>query len=284
MPTLQIHARRCRLLPIILLGLSLLACSSRQEANPADDNPGNTPFLSAEHFGAGRQMIRQDDEYHAMARIPAGEFLMGEHGEKVALEAFRIDRYEVLLDDYLQCVAAGVCQPARVGWSGPRMPVGGVDWHQASVYCHWLGKRLPTSAEWEKAARGSAGGHRFPWGDQWEPTYANWCDSEQYQPQGDKPPEAYPCEGTIDGYATAAPIDAFPENVSPYGVRQMCGNQLEWTATPLKTEHGEGYAVRGGAWWGPRGMGIPMISLTTWVELWDPPYGAPQHVGIRCAE
>lgn len=164
------------------------------------------------------------------------------------------------------------------------MPVGNVDWYQASTYCHWLGKRLPTSQEWEKAARGPDGGHRYPWGDQWDPTYANWCDSEQFPNDGIIPAKPYPCEGTIDGYAFAAPINAFPQNTSPYGVRQMCGNQLEWTSTYSETGYGKGYAVRGGAWWGPRGMGIPNGALMTWSEPWDPPYGTPQHMGFRCAE
>jgi len=227
------------------------------------------------------------DELHAMITIPAGPFLMGRENESVFVYQFQIDRYEVMQDDYLKCVKAGACsRPSIQPWRGELMPVGGVNWHQADAYCRWAGKRLPTDKEWEKAARGPHGGHQFPWGDRWEPTFANWCDSKKWREDIPLDKSDYECDGAIDGFAQAAPVNAFPQGASPYGLEQMCGNQVEWTATKRTTSSAEGdqYAVRGGAWWGPKGMGTPGLALITWMPMMDPAGGGAPHMGIRCAK
>ncbi|MCB9479363.1 MAG: SUMF1/EgtB/PvdO family nonheme iron enzyme [Deltaproteobacteria bacterium] len=214
-----------------------------------------------------------------MALIPAGPFTKGclpddpyfcdSPRETVTLPAYRIDLYEVSAENYSRCVAARACPHGNRPTieDGEHLPVQSVTWPEAKAYCDWMGRRLPTSNEWEKAARGSDA-RQFPWGDAWDPTRSNWCDGDE-------------CDGSVDGYAEAAPVDAFPGGVSPFGVYNMAGNVAEWTATPHPAKDGF-YIVRGGAFAPPTGMGEP-AAQTTWRESSDPPNVGPGHLGFRCA-
>ncbi len=217
--------------------------------------------------------------------IPAGKFLLGcknrqdpqchGHHESIDLPGFFIDKYEVLMTHYDRCVAAGACTnvPKELHSPGDRYPASGADRKQAADYCRWLGKRLPTSAEWEKAARGTTDSRRYPWGDRWDPKAANFCDGAD-------------CDGSVDGFKKWAPVDAFRQGESPYGARQMAGNQLEWTSTNVKFDGNDFAVIRGGSWGGHHvgGMAKPEYGLIAWNQLSDPPDIQAEHIGFRCAK
>lgn len=163
----------------------------------------------------------------AQVLIPAGPFLRGdEAGEpderpsrRVHLSAFSIDRTEVSRAAYGACVAAGKCRPpAAQGQGGGDLPVVGVTWHDAAAYCAFAGGRLPTEAEWEKAARGTDG-RRYPWGDDLACHRANFgCFG------GDGRCAEYGAPGH------PVPVGSYPAGASPYGVLDMAGNVWEWVA------------------------------------------------------
>lgn len=154
--------------------------------------------------------------------VPAGEFLMGspsgvgqddEHQQHtVYLDAFWIMQTEVTNAQYAKCVAAGACSaPDNSRWQDAAYadhPVTHVDWNQASAYAQWAGGRLPTEAEWEKAARGTDG-RTYPWGEETpSATLANCCDFVN----------------------DTTPVGSYPAGASPYGALDMAGNVWEWTA------------------------------------------------------
>ena len=156
-----------------------------------------------------------------MLYVPEGEFIMGDYDEdshftsrpsrKVYLDEFYIDKYEVTNAEFNKCARLGPCWDSDVfrykGLDGATQPVVGVSWYQAKDYCEWVGKRLPTEAEWEKAARG-ANGRLYPWGEKVS------CDLANYQR----------C-----GYDKTTPVGSYPAAVSPYGALDMAGNVEEWT-------------------------------------------------------
>ncbi len=180
------------------------------------------------------------DVHAGMVLIPAGPFEMGSaeggDGESpvhtVRLDAFAIDRHEVSNADYAACVADGSCSPPSTTGSETRPgyfederyanhPVVGVTWEDANGYCEWRDARLPTEAEWEKAARGTDG-RAYPWGDALDPNRLNYCDGNCPLPWTDPAQD--------DGYLDTAPVDAFAGGVSPYGALNMAGNVWEWVA------------------------------------------------------
>ncbi len=156
-----------------------------------------------------------------MVFVSAGFFIMGRDGgspdespaHKIYLDAFYIDRYEVSNKQYKKFLEETERQPPGF-WddperNAPNLPVVGVDWADAKAYCEWAKKRLPTEAEWEKAARG-AQGWLYPWGNEFDDAKAN-------------------IKGEEDGYADVAPVGALPEGRSTYGAYNMIGNVAEWT-------------------------------------------------------
>lgn len=178
-----------------------------------------------------------------MALIAAGQFIMGSSTSRKSahVDQFYIDVYEVTNGQYRRCVESGACaHPASISsesrdyyYGNPRYdryPVLEVSWYDARAYCEWAGKRLPTQAEWEKAARGTDG-RLYPWGNQFDGRRLNYCDA--------RCPYRYRDTTFDDGYADTAPVGSYASGASPYGVHDMAGNVAEWLADGV---------VRGGSW------------------------------------
>ena len=185
-----------------------------------------------------------------MLRIPPGPFRMGwdkrmpDEGPMhlVYTGAYWMDRHEVTNAQYREFImATGRRPPAhwRGGAPPPRRaqhPVVYMTWYDAREFCRWAGKRLPTEAEWEKAARGPDG-RIFPWGNAFDPSKAN-------TPQ--------------TGIGDTMPVGSFEDGKSPYGLYDMAGNVYEWTASwylayPANARPSENYGrrfrvVRGGSY------------------------------------
>lgn len=142
---------------------------------------------------------------------------------KVNLDSFWIMKTEVTNLQYKKCVEAGKCtKPHNDGWDKleiSQYPVTDVDWNQARVYADWVGGRLPTEAEWEKAARG-IDGRIYPWGNEWDASRANYCDKNCTEEDRDIAGD--------DQYAALAPVGIYLKGASPYGAFDMAGNVGEW--------------------------------------------------------
>ena len=153
---------------------------------------------------------------------------------EVYVSPFLVDRTEVTGGEYRRCVMAGACDPTPLVAGDTRfirddLPVVNVTWYDAVTYCGWLGKRLPTEAEWEKAARGDDG-RRWPWGNIDGDDRANRGRllSEELRPPGGPAGLLATQTDESDGAAAPAPPGSFRWGRSPYGVYDMAGNVAEW--------------------------------------------------------
>jgi formylglycine-generating enzyme required for sulfatase activity len=167
-----------------------------------------------------------------MALIPEGDFIMGAEEllpdarpvHRVFVSLFWLDRYQVTNAQYRRCVEAGGCLPPKDQQAfddaeQAQHPVTNVTWGQARIYCQWKGKRLPTEAEWEKAARGTDG-RRYPWGN------------------NDDVIKSRLKSGEIRTVSNGTePVGSHPAIASPYGVYDQVGNVSEW----VKDWYGEGF-------------------------------------------
>ncbi len=220
--------------------------------------------------------------------VPAGEFTMGSdllpnEGpiHTVYLDAFWIDQHEVTNAQYRQCVTAQQCPAPVEGYSDrhqsgyygnpefDNFPVAYTGWAEADQYCRWAGKRLPTEAEWEKAARGTDA-REFPWGNTFDATRAN---------------------SALNIELVTTSVDSHPGGASPYGAVDMAGNVWEWVAdwydetyyaqsphaNPTGPVTGTMHIVRGGGY-----GGYDAAQRTSLRRDLDANERVP-YVGFRCA-
>lgn len=254
--------------------------------------------------------------------VPGGEFPMGSNAslgpEKpvhtVHLDPYWIDRTEVTNDMFGLFVSqsgyqtyaekAGVSEIMNLAtskmetipgadWQHPQgpasdlselgdHPVVQVSWYDALAYCQWAGRRLPTEAEWEKAARGMDA-RDFPWGDDFDGTLLNFADASLNAFWGDNDFD--------DGYQFTAPVGSYPMGASPYDILDMAGNAWEWAndwadesyyqdspaSNPGGPPSGDNRIVRGGSW-----HDIADGQLAAY-RGWATPDTTSSTLGIRCA-
>lgn len=214
----------------------------------------------------------------------------------VTLDAFYIDVYEVTNRDYARCVQVTGCQPPLDISLGridhyydnaqyEHYPVVHVTWNMAREYCGWRGGRLPTEAEWEKAARGTDQ-RLFPWGNDFVGLKANFCDVDC--------PGSHVNKEIVDGYIYTSPVGAFIEGKSFYGAYDMAGNVWEWVSdwydktyystqmqgsiNPTGAKIGRYRVLRGGSWVSN------IFNLRSALRWFFNPDQHSEYIGFRCVK
>jgi len=292
------------LLTIVSLALPLTASARRSADEPsrraqtADSRavlraPGTTMVLiRGGHFRMG-STVPEVAVAQAMCRIePLGRECGSEDfanfanemvAHEVMLADFWLDRTEVTNAAYRRCVDAGVCaaapyEAAEAWRAGDDLPVTLVSWYDARTFCQWRGARLPTEAEWERAAKGW-NQRTFPWGDTYNPKVCNHGAFSFDRLDGG------------DGFPELAPVDAFPQGRTPEGIAGLAGNVEEWvedwyapqfaeadTVDPAGPSTGDDRVVRGGSF----------LTGRSWMRsarrTHAPPSVREPQRGFRCAK
>jgi formylglycine-generating enzyme required for sulfatase activity len=243
-------------------------------------------------FSVGLSSAQAKGGSAGMVQVPAGKFTMGcnkaedrgcneDQGPKreVTLKAFEIDVYETTQGMWEACIKAKACTRPRQSYQPtlyPLVPVTYVSWDQANAYCKWAGKRLPTEAEWEKAARGTDA-RIFPWGngelDCKHANYGRRC-------------------GADSSSSSLLDVNKHPKGVSPYGAHNMLGNAAEWvadwyaldyakagTTDPTGPAKGDLKVFRGASWAFPD----PQLVRVTYRYTQEPD-NDQDDLGFRCAK
>jgi formylglycine-generating enzyme required for sulfatase activity len=302
----------CLVLLLVIAGVFVVR-GTQPRQSPLDDQ---TQLLR--RLAAVNDPALADELDGSVVLVPAGEFLRGSDTgnynegprQLVYLDAFEMDRYEVTNVQYSRFWAA-TGHEAPPYWKGGNYPYGqadfpvvGIGWKDANDYCAWVGKRLPTEAEWEKVCRG-ADGNLYPWGNQWDAQRAN-VDS------GKNPRLLYSHAGSPAAWAFAwqllqvtpdvgkmglRPVGSYPDGVSPYGVMDLVGNASEWVfdwynwgdysqmpaRNPVNLEPPWNHCVRGSAWHDPAGN-IDQVSVWSLCSTRSSAHSiADPRTGFRCA-
>jgi formylglycine-generating enzyme required for sulfatase activity/serine/threonine protein kinase len=259
---------------------------------------------------------------HDMIKIPGGSFFMGSDDDlpfekpahQVRLTRYCMDKFEVTVAEYKACSDSGQCKRAPVNneWEGisekerkafdplcnirdpedhAKHPINCVDFEMAAKFCQEQGKRLPTEAEWEFAARGPDG-RKYPWGDETPGLgHMNACGKECVAWGKKAGIEVKPMYDEDDGYAATAPVGSFPRGASRYGLEDVVGNVWEWVSDfyapytkdeqtdPKGPDTGTDKVIRGGAW---------NASFPAWVRptfrYHDVAAKRSYGIGFRCAK
>ncbi|HCK11138.1 MAG: hypothetical protein CME21_05650 [Gemmatimonadetes bacterium] len=257
-----------------------------QEAEQAtEESLRRIKSLQEELTSLNQQRAALQDQVNRkeMVEIPAGEFLMGDDDASrdempqrtVLMNAYMMDKFPVTNQEYKMFVdVVGHRRPPH--WTSGTYELGSADhpvtnisWPDAKAYCDWVGKCLPTEAQWEKAARGTIG-QTYCWGDAFRKDNTN----------------------SSNDYGGTTPIDQFPGGVSPYGVNDMCGNVMEWCEDWYYDEYyktaprdnpegppgGQYRTVRGGFYAGNK------ADVRCSARHWAPEANMQDHIGFRCAK
>lgn len=256
-----------------------------------------------------------------MLLIPAGSFTMGGRPEdlegfekgnylnyeserplhKVSISAFYMDKYEITNAQYARFLEhveesgdrsmAHPDHPDNLDHrqryideklNDPLQPAVGINWFDAYAYCNWAGKRLPTEAEWEYAARGAGDVYRkYPWGNEEPDAEGIW--RANYRPMAGS---------DLDGFARTAPVGSYPDGISPFGIMDMAGNAEEWVQDWLDINYyhktdgaqdpqgplsGRNKVIKGGSY------GSDKYHVRIATRLYGAPHPKTELLGIRCA-
>ncbi len=280
---------------IPIAGVALIGLSAVGYSHAASDTPKDMVLVNPGGFIRGIDKSTQENKSPVHASATYNSFQDESPASMIYLSAYYIDKYEVSNAQYTEFIKA-TDHPAPAYWdhhelNQPNHPVTGVNWYDANAYCHWMNKRLPTEAEWEKAARGPAG-WLFPWGNELNYTKGNFAKGKTGQSK------------------ITVPVDAYPQGKSYYGVYNMAGNVFEWvqdwyasdyyktskeTRNPQGTQYqagilkgslkgatnseGKKKVIRGGSWFAPH------QSVTTTHRFWNDPMNNSYGIGLgfRCA-
>jgi formylglycine-generating enzyme required for sulfatase activity len=266
----EVNMEKGRTIEVALNVLDLTPAESPRDLVPIGKNP------------QGYEEYWRVRDRAIVVRIPEGDFLMGsvENEGKpderpqhaVYTSEFLIDKTEVSWRQFRKFVEAtgSMLPPVPIWGTRDDYPQPFVLWEEARAYCEWVGGRLPTEAEWEKAARGTDG-RSYPWGDEWDPDRCNSISGGLHQPES---------------------VGAYTRCVSPYGVLDMAGSMWEWCAdwygekyyaesssrNPTGPSSGRSRVIRGGAW-----MTQPVWLRAAYRAKRSPSSRNIDH-GFRCAQ
>ena len=255
----------CRELLLVLLTLVILSCQTVSIVSTTP-SPTSLPVEITDAKGV------------TMRLVPASPFIMGSDDEAagsakpahtVTVPDFYMDVYEVTRVRYKECVTAGACSEVEnvpsveSFYRDSNFPMSAVDWDMATAYCAWRGARLPSEAEWEKAARGTDG-RTYPWGEEYDSAYVQIDSSGPNN------------------------VGMYEKGKSPYGMYDMAGNVWEWTSDPLTVYPGNqgdhsyyratDRVLRGGSWDHP-----DRTVLSTWFRFASFTGDNSGYTGFRCA-